>query len=299
MSQTDDGLGDEVADREDETVVADHDAVARAIGAEDRRGERVVRNLGAQSDDAVERRLEIEGDFALRRLQRRRERPAGEVRHGVAFGAVAMRLVCARHASNVTGLSVADGMLVRARTHPAIILSRATRAHPAASAGQSTSRSRRDIAMHAPTFLARCLVVLVVAATSAPAQVAPRRHRTRGLPGLFAAAARGDARSRSRGSPAGADLGARDGHGRTPLHVAAFAGAARRDARARRGRRRSECARERPLRHRHDRRRRERRADAEGRARARRQREERHQPLRRHRAHRRGAPRPRRRSCAS
>ena len=42
------GLGDEVADREDEAVVANHDAVARAIGAEYRRGERVVRNFGAK-----------------------------------------------------------------------------------------------------------------------------------------------------------------------------------------------------------------------------------------------------------
>ena len=79
--------------------------------------------------------------------------------------------------------------------------------------------------MHASTFLARCLVMLVVAATSAPAQVAPGATERAGYTGLFAAAARGDEALVARLARAGADLGARDGHGRTPLHVAAFAGA--------------------------------------------------------------------------
>jgi hypothetical protein len=53
-------LGDEVADGEHEAVVADHHAAAGALGAEHLRRERVLGNLGAQADDAIERRVEIE-----------------------------------------------------------------------------------------------------------------------------------------------------------------------------------------------------------------------------------------------
>src|SRR5262249_48788556 len=53
-------LGDEVADGEDEAVLADDDAVAGALRAEDLRGERVVRDLRPQADDAIERVLEVE-----------------------------------------------------------------------------------------------------------------------------------------------------------------------------------------------------------------------------------------------
>jgi hypothetical protein len=45
------GLGNEIPDRQHETVIADDDAVAESLGAENRRSERVVRHLGAKHDD--------------------------------------------------------------------------------------------------------------------------------------------------------------------------------------------------------------------------------------------------------
>ncbi len=60
------------------------------------------------------------------------------------------------------------------------------------------------------------------------AQVPPSAADTAAYTGLFAAAARGDATEVVRLAAAGANLRARDRRGRTPLHVAAFAG--RRDA---------------------------------------------------------------------
>src|SRR4051812_38317683 len=52
-------LGDEVADGENEPVVTDDDAAARAQRAEDLCGESVFRDLGAQADDRIERVLEV------------------------------------------------------------------------------------------------------------------------------------------------------------------------------------------------------------------------------------------------
>ena len=73
------GLGDQIADRQHQPVRADHDAVAGARGAEDRGGERVVRDLRAQAQDGRERALEVEG--ALRRFGLRRlgDRPLGRL----------------------------------------------------------------------------------------------------------------------------------------------------------------------------------------------------------------------------
>ncbi len=56
------------------------------------------------------------------------------------------------------------------------------------------------------------------------AQVPPTAAETAAYRGAFAAAARGDARAIERLAAAGEKMDARDGHGRTPLHVAAFNG---------------------------------------------------------------------------
>lgn len=65
---------------------------------------------------------------------------------------------------------------------------------------------------------------LWIACGLAGAQVPPTPAETARYTGLFAAAARGDAAEIMRLGAAGADPKARDGYGRTPLHVAAFAG---------------------------------------------------------------------------
>ena len=59
--------------------------------------------------------------------------------------------------------------------------------------------------------------------TIALAQVPPSASETAAYAGLFAAAARGDAAGIARLAAAGASVQARDGRGRTPLHVAAHA----------------------------------------------------------------------------
>jgi ankyrin repeat protein len=76
----------------------------------------------------------------------------------------------------------------------------------------------------------RALAVLVLAAALGAAtpglhaQVAPTAVEIAAYKDLFAAAARGDVPEIAKLTAAGADVKARDGHGRTPLHVAAFAG---------------------------------------------------------------------------
>ena len=67
------------------------------------------------------------------------------------------------------------------------------------------------------------LVALIAAGGTASAQVPPSPQEEARYEGLFAAAARGDADSIARLAAGGARVDARDGHGRTPLHVAAFA----------------------------------------------------------------------------
>jgi ankyrin repeat protein len=72
----------------------------------------------------------------------------------------------------------------------------------------------------------RWIVVVHLAAFggTAMAQVPPSATEREGYTGLFAAAARDDAAEIPKLVAGGARVGARDGHGRTPLHVAAFAG---------------------------------------------------------------------------
>jgi len=68
------------------------------------------------------------------------------------------------------------------------------------------------------------LLLFAALASAAHAQVAPTAAEVAAYTGLFAAAARGDATEIAELAAAGANVKARDGRGRTPLHVAAFAG---------------------------------------------------------------------------
>ena len=178
-------LGDQVTDREDEAVVADHDAVARAIGAEDRRGERVVRNLGAQRDHAVERRLEVEADLALRRLQRRRESPAGEFDHDGARLRNGRSAGREAPASSECYRTPAGG---GTRRPP-----RGRDARIARTCGRMAASPCRPRPMRLVALCSNVLALLLAGAAPAHAQVAPSTTERAGYTGLFAAAARGDA----------------------------------------------------------------------------------------------------------
>ena len=68
-------FGDQVTDRQREAIIADDDTVAGALGAEDRRRERVVGNIRTEHDDRVQRRLQIERDIRCSRLQFAWKRP--------------------------------------------------------------------------------------------------------------------------------------------------------------------------------------------------------------------------------
>jgi uncharacterized protein len=70
-------------------------------------------------------------------------------------------------------------------------------------------------------FLITVLLGLTLGASPSRAQVPPSASEVAAYKGLHAAAAKGDAAEIKRLVAAGADLNARDGHGRTPLMVAA------------------------------------------------------------------------------
>jgi uncharacterized protein len=70
-------------------------------------------------------------------------------------------------------------------------------------------------------FLITVLLGLTLGAGTSHAQVAPSTSEAAAYKGLHAAAAKGDAAEIKRLVAAGDDLNARDGHGRTPLMVAA------------------------------------------------------------------------------
>ena len=71
--------------------------------------------------------------------------------------------------------------------------------------------------------LAIALAAGTLAAASVQAQVGPSAAEAARFQGLHAAAHTGDAARIAALAAGGADLNARDGHGRTPLHVATFA----------------------------------------------------------------------------
>lgn len=67
----------------------------------------------------------------------------------------------------------------------------------------------------------RAFLLAFVAAT-VQAQVAPTPSELAAYTGVFAAAAKGDAAAIGKLASSGANVNAKDGYGRTPLHVAAF-----------------------------------------------------------------------------
>ncbi|MFO1413710.1 MAG: ankyrin repeat domain-containing protein [Burkholderiales bacterium] len=72
--------------------------------------------------------------------------------------------------------------------------------------------------------MAFCAGLAATLATTVRAQVPPSASERAAYRGLFAAADKGDVPAITKLAAAGADVKARDAHGRTPLHVAAFAG---------------------------------------------------------------------------
>ena len=74
------GLGDQIADGQHQPV-ADHHAIAGALGAERLGGEGIGRNDGMQPDHRGQRALEVEPKILRARLDRRRHFPFGQRRH--------------------------------------------------------------------------------------------------------------------------------------------------------------------------------------------------------------------------
>ena len=66
------------------------------------------------------------------------------------------------------------------------------------------------------------ILLSLALATPAPAQIAPSAAELHAYGGLHAAAAKGDGAEIEKLVKAGAPIDSRDGHARTPLHVAAF-----------------------------------------------------------------------------
>jgi ankyrin repeat protein len=72
-------------------------------------------------------------------------------------------------------------------------------------------------------FATALLLVAVAIPRSAPAQAPPTQAEVKQYSGLHAAAYRGQAEQLQKLVTSGANVNARDAHGRTPLHVATFA----------------------------------------------------------------------------
>ncbi len=87
--------------------------------------------------------------------------------------------------------------------------------------------SRRDRPLRIAANIGCCLAAIattLAACIGASAQVPPSPAEIVRYEGLFAAAHSGDAAAIARLIAGGADVRARDGYGRTPLHAAAYAG---------------------------------------------------------------------------
>ncbi|MDP3136346.1 MAG: ankyrin repeat domain-containing protein [Burkholderiaceae bacterium] len=89
-------------------------------------------------------------------------------------------------------------------------------------------QSARLRSSHRRSFLTAFLLTLAglglgLGALPSQAQVGPSSAEAAAYKGLHAAARRGDIAAIERKAATRADLNARDGHGRTPIHVAAFA----------------------------------------------------------------------------
>jgi ankyrin repeat protein len=80
-----------------------------------------------------------------------------------------------------------------------------------------------DLVMTSRTCL-RALLAALALSLPAAAQVPPAPSERAAYAGLFAAADKGNAAEIVRLAATGTDVNARDGYGRTPLHVAAYAG---------------------------------------------------------------------------
>ena len=86
----------------------------------------------------------------------------------------------------------------------------------------STNHNRQEIRVKNIVAALLCCAAWLIPAP-APAQVAPTTAEAARYTGLHAAAHQGDMAQLAQLIAAKADLNARDGHGRTPLHVATFA----------------------------------------------------------------------------
>src|SRR5437762_13683351 len=98
------GLGDQVANSENQPVIADNHAAACTLGPEHRRGECVLGNFGAKRHDRVEHRSEIETQTFGRRLQLGREGPVGRFCHGCRTSLVENAKSILRQFARCTGL---------------------------------------------------------------------------------------------------------------------------------------------------------------------------------------------------
>src|SRR5512133_530093 len=76
------GFGNQIAYGEHQAVLADHHAIAYALGAEYPAGERILGYFGAQQHHRIQRLPEIEVQFFGARLQRFVKSPWFRIRHG-------------------------------------------------------------------------------------------------------------------------------------------------------------------------------------------------------------------------